>query len=85
MWNKPKEIAGYEGSGFEIAYWSSAGGTANEALDGWKKSSGHNAVIINSGIWKDMDWKAIGIGLAGEYGVVWFGATDDTSEITICQ
>src|SRR5882672_1376929 len=42
MWDKPKEIAGYTGNGFEIAYFSSAGATAAEGLEGWKKSPGHN-------------------------------------------
>ncbi|MCA4893570.1 MAG: CAP domain-containing protein [Cytophagales bacterium] len=85
MWNKPKEIAGYERSGFEIAYWSSAGANAKEALTGWQGSSGHNAVIVNSGIWKDMNWKAIGIGLDGEYGVVWFGAEEDNQVAGTCD
>lgn len=85
MWNKPKEIAGYEGSGFEIAYWSSAGANAKEALTGWQGSSGHNAVIVNSGIWKDMNWKAIGIGLVGEYSVVWFGAEEDGETAVSCN
>ncbi len=67
MWNKPKEIAGYEGSGFEIAYWSSAG--AN----------------VNSGIWKDLNWKAIGIGLDGNYSVVWFGAEPDVETAVSCN
>jgi uncharacterized protein YkwD len=85
MWNKPKEIAAYEGSGFEIAYWSSAGVNAKEALSGWQGSSGHNAVMVNSGIWKDSQWKAIGIGLAGEYSVVWFGETVDNQAVYLCR
>jgi hypothetical protein len=85
MWNKPKEIGGYEGSGFEIAYWSSAGVNAKTSLSGWQGSAGHNAVIINSGIWKDMKWKAIGIGLDGEYSVVWFGAEEDNQLAGTCD
>ena len=61
MWNKPREIAGYQSNGFEIAYWSSAGANAVEALDGWKSSPGHHAVIINDDIWKSVQWKAEGI------------------------
>ncbi len=73
MWDKPKEIAGYEGNGFEIAYYSSAGASASEGLDGWKKSPGHNPLLINSGTWSKMEWKGIGVGIYGQYGVVWFG------------
>lgn len=72
MWNKPRELTSYIGDGYEIAYWSSEGATA-AALNGWKKSRGHNAVIINQDIWKNVQWKAIGIAIRGEYAVVWFG------------
>src|SRR5688572_25797851 len=63
MWVKPKEITGYTGEGFEIAYYSSLGANAEEGLDGWKKSPGHNPLLINSGTWKTRKWGAIGIGI----------------------
>jgi uncharacterized protein YkwD len=77
MWDKPKEIAGYPGNGYEISYFSSAGANAEEGLAGWKRSPGHNQVIMNEGIWKTVQWNAIGIGLYKEYGVVWFGKEPD--------
>jgi uncharacterized protein YkwD len=77
MWNKPKEIAGYQSSGYEIAYYSSAGAKAKEGLDGWKVSPAHNPLIINEGMWSKIKWNAIGIGLYKEYGVVWFGELAD--------
>lgn len=77
MWDKPKEIAGYPGNGYEISYFSTAGANAEEGLEGWKRSPGHNQVIINEGIWKPVQWNAIGIGLYKEYGVVWFGKEPD--------
>ena len=46
--------------------------TAEYAINSWKKSSGHNAVIINSGGWNDK-WNAIGIGIYKGFAVVWFG------------
>ena len=79
MWDKPKELTNYNGNGFEI----SSGGfgdyiiTADGALKSWKGSSGHNSVIINSGIWKNSPWQAIGIGIYGSYAVVWFGKIKD--------
>jgi uncharacterized protein YkwD len=84
MWDKPKEIAGYESPGYEIAYYSSAGASAGEGLEGWKKSPSHNPLIINEGIWKKVSWKAIGIGIYKEYGVVWFGELEDTVAATDC-
>ena len=77
MWNKPLEIAGYDGQGYEIAYYSSAGATAKEGLDGWKKSKGHNPLLINNGIWKQVEWEAIGVGIYEQYAVVWFGQMHD--------
>lgn len=85
MWDKPKEIAGYESAGYEIAYFSTAGANAEEGLDGWKKSPGHNPVIVNLGTWNKIKWKAIGVGIYGEYGVVWFGEIDDETKPTECK
>lgn len=85
MWDKPKEIAGYNGAGYEIAYYSSAGASAQEGLDGWKLSPSHNPLIINEGIWNKVEWKAIGIAIYGEYGVVWFGELDDDDTPSSCD
>lgn len=85
MWKKPKEIAGYESNGFEISFYSGAGVTAEQALESWKYSNGHNQVIINESIWKSLSWKAIGIGIYEDYGVVWFGEVADASKISMCE
>jgi uncharacterized protein YkwD len=77
MWDKPKEIAGYEGAGYEIAFFSSGDFTAKLALESWKKSPGHHNVIINKDIWKEMKWGAIGVGIQGNYAVIWFGVEPD--------
>lgn len=85
MWSKPSELTKYKGNGYEISFWSSNAVRANEALQSWKKSSGHNTVIINSGIWKEK-WNAIGIGIVGNYAVVWFGnETDSSTEVIKCK
>mgnify|MGYP000878536110 CR=1 FL=1 len=77
MWNKPRELTPYPGNGYEISHgaWGAAI-TAETALRGWKGSSGHNAVIINEGMWS-RSWKAVGIGIYGNYAVVWFGHEED--------
>ncbi len=85
MWQKPKEIADYSGNGYEIAYYSTAGATAFEGLEGWKKSKGHNPLIVNSGMWEKVNWKGIGIGIYGKFGVVWFGEEADESKMIICE
>jgi len=77
MWSKPREVAGYESNGYEISYYSGAGANAIDGIEGWKESPGHNQVMINDGIWKQVKWNAIGIGIYKEYGVVWFGELRD--------
>lgn len=78
MWNKPKELTSYQGNGYEISYGAyGAYVNAEGALKGWRESAGHNAVIINQGIWSNMNWKAIGVGISKGYAVVWFGEEID--------
>lgn len=84
MWSKPQEIAGYPGNGYEIAYYSSLGASAQEGIDGWKLSPGHNPLLINTGTWSNVQWNAIGIGIYKEYGVVWFGEIADETGAKLC-
>lgn len=86
MWDKPKEIAGYDSPGYEIAYYSSAGANAQEGIDGWQKSPSHNPLLINSGMWKQIKWQGVGIGIYKEYAVVWFGQMkDEATKIVKCE
>ena len=85
MWNKPREIAGYEGDGYEIAYYHSTAAQAEAALAGWQKSAGHNPLLVNLGIWKDVEWKSIGVGVYQNYAIVWFGRIQDSSKLNNCN
>ena len=77
MWSKPSELTSYKSNGYEIAYQSSDGAVPSEALLAWKKSQGHNMVIIEKGAFNKMKWKAIGIAVEGNYALVWFGTLSD--------
>ncbi|MFT4855850.1 MAG: hypothetical protein ACI9UV_000218 [Algoriphagus sp.] len=81
MWNKPKEMTSYPGAGYEIAHGGSGSfvATAETAMSGWKRSAGHNSVILNKSGWENKAWKAIGIGIQGAYAVVWFGEERDST------
>lgn len=85
MWRKPQEINGYPGNGYEIAYYSSEGANATEGIEGWKLSPGHNPVMINEGIWKSITWKAVGVAVRGDYGLIWFGELEDQETIKSCN
>lgn len=80
MWSKPNEIAGYPGDGYEIAAGGGGAIDAESALEQWKGSSGHNAVILNKDIWADNDWLALGAAIDGEFAVAWFGEVADPPE-----
>jgi len=71
MWQKPKEIAGYKGNGYEIAATAS-GITAEKALDLWQNSPAHHHVMINKEQW-NKPWLALGVAVEGDYAVAWFG------------
>ena len=82
MWNKPAELTDYNYPGYEIAARLLTKDqtfkiTAKEALDGWKKSSGHRQVILNASKWKSKKWQAIGIGIYNGAACVWFGEETD--------
>lgn len=86
MWKKPRELTVYQGDGFEVSAGSSGGAiSAETALGLWQKSSGHNQVIINAGMW-NRPWKAFGVGIYGGYAVAWFGnATDPAGAAVLCK
>lgn len=51
-------------------------GSASNAMTLWKSSPQHNANMLKS------QWKVVGIGRAGAYWAMVFGATDDTGTIS---
>lgn len=79
MWDKPWEISGYDGNGYEIAIELDGPGSvdAELALENWIRSSGHHSVIINSDVWRTMHWQAMGAAISDNYAVVWFGEVRD--------
>jgi hypothetical protein len=81
MWNKPHEITKgiYSGYGFEIAMGAKNGYIAKPdvAIEAWKNSPSHNAVMINSESWATLNWQAMGVGLYKGYAVIWFGEQPD--------
>lgn len=76
MWSKPSELTSYTGRGYEISYgaqWAKAEPLG--ALEGWKHSPGHHAVIRGDGNWSTL--AVMGVGIEGGYAHVWFGEEED--------
>ncbi|MFM7078743.1 MAG: CAP domain-containing protein [Bacteroidota bacterium] len=82
MWKKPQELTSYPGYGYEIASMSTIDMDPANALDLWKNSSSHNAVILSQGKWASKTWKAMGVGIFKGYAVVWFGEEPEPGSIT---
>ena len=82
MWNKPRELSKYNSDGFEISAWITRM-SAENAIQGWKKSSGHNQVMINKGPWRKLKWNAVGVAITGTYAVIWFGKEKDPDQTTV--
>lgn len=82
MWTAPQRFkTGYSGNGYENAFGGTGGyvATATDALQGWKNSPAHNAVILNQGMWQNLKWNALGVGLYKGYSVIWFGEQPDST------
>ncbi len=79
MRDKPRELTGhaYPHSGFEIVAWRSEAMTEATALEIWRRSSAHYAVLANEGVWASHEWQALGAALSDEHAVVWFGREPD--------
>ena len=85
MWEAPSRLGTpYDSAGYEI--FAAGYRTNAAALQGWKDSPGHDALITQTGVWASIDFAAIGIGLdrsdgAGRYDgrvyTAWFGAEPD--------
>lgn len=75
MWEKPREIAGYDGHGFEVT--ASGARDPQHALAIWRASRSHNEVILNRGVWRRYRWRALGAVFHQGFACAWFGAKKD--------
>jgi uncharacterized protein YkwD len=88
MWAKPRQISAnaYGGNGYENAADSGIPMTAAQALAQWQSSPGHLNVILNQGAWAGVTFRGIGVGILGNYAVLWFGdAVDPGGPMSTCQ
>lgn len=72
MNQKPSELSGYKFKAFEMVYSGNEGASAMEAFELWAQIALTNDYILNTGKWTK-EWKAIGIGIYGDYACMWFG------------
>jgi hypothetical protein len=77
MYSKPRELTAFTANGYEIATFYSGGMTPETAVASWKGSPDHLDVILEQGTFAGHPWKAMGVGISGNYACVWFGETVD--------
>ncbi len=81
MTSKPKEITGYNGNGYELAYWGEEKATPADASSLWQQANASADMILSRGRWKGFQWKAIGVGIKEGYAVLWLGEKTDKTVI----
>ena len=59
--------------GYENWAWYSRAMTTTQALNQWKRSPGHNTLMINAGQWGRIQWRGVGASILGGHAVLWFG------------
>lgn len=76
IFEAPKRLkVDYSGSGYENLYRNNGGNaTPVLALEAWKKSAMHNALILNLDSWKNTKFNAFGIAINGQLAALWFGS-----------
>ena len=82
VFDAPKRLkVDYDGKGYENLYRTSSGNAIPfSALEAWKKSSMHNALILNLDSWKDTKFDAFGIAIIGQYAALWFGSSGNIKD-----
>lgn len=87
MWAKPKQISlnRYTRNGYENAAVAGGPMTANIALTAWQNSQAHREVILQQGAWAGVNFTGLGVGIVGNYAVLWFGdGTDPAGTMPEC-
>lgn len=80
MWDKPREITNftYTGDGYENAYSTGEQEvTPAKVLEAWKASPSHNAILVESGVWRGGNFLAFGVGIYKNNAVMWVGSMVD--------
>lgn len=77
VWDKPKEITGYKGKGYEIVYWENSNADIDSVFNLWRSVGYFNSFLMNTGKWQGTKWEAIGIGVYENYACAWFGQQPD--------
>ena len=75
--NKPKELTGYTGEGYELTYAEVFNTNADTVFKFWSSIDEANEFLLNEGVWEKKNWRAMGVGIYKSYAVLWMGQKTD--------
>ena len=81
MHHKPRELTNYTARGYELAFWDMIKAVPDSAIIVWQHTRESNDMLLSRNKWSDKTWRAIGIGIEGQYAVAWFGQRTDLEPI----
>ncbi|NCD42330.1 MAG: hypothetical protein EOL88_09590 [Bacteroidia bacterium] len=85
MHNKPHELTGYAGLGFELVYWDNSAHPSENAFQLWKANHASNTLLLNRDLFSVYDWNAMGVRIFRGYVVLWFGTVQDVSRPQVTE
>ena len=81
--DKAQELTAYPGKAWEITYWDNTDLDLTMVLDFWRSIPYTSEMLTNTGKWKEVAWKSLGVGIKDGYVLLWFGQKDDVELSTI--
>ncbi len=79
--NKPKELTKYKGQGHEVCYWETEALVPDTIMAFWASVPPASDLLLNKNKWAKKTWKAMGIGIFGNYACAWVGEEADTAKV----
>lgn len=77
MWDKPRQLTRYPYNGYELAGYMQDGIIVDSLADLWDTLWQSLNMILTEGSWSKKSWRAMGVGIEGNYASVWFGQRED--------
>jgi|GEM_PF-3421865 len=71
MWDKPQELFGFEGEGYEVVAIHAGG--VRDVVEAWLEDPGLEEMILSRGAWEGTEWSGIGAAIVDGHATLWLG------------
>lgn len=85
MTEKPHELTGFKGKGYEIVYFSNDSLNAWRTFDFWQEDNTATDFFLSRNKWEDYSWKSMGIGIYKGLTAVWLSVEKDNKQPLECE